>query len=210
MIVTIEKDFAEILKVTRGEDNLFIFGCAGCATLCQTGGEKQVKELGVKLESEGKEIIGYSVLDVPCDERIVRKEFRNNSSIRNADSIIIMACGAGIQSVQKFSPIPIHPVLDSLFLGTIERIGKFYNYCSICGNCVLEDTQNLCPITRCAKGLLNGPCGGMNEGKCEVNSELDCVWVLIYEAMEKKGNVNNLKLFREPRNWVQSFVFKSE
>lgn len=200
MIVTIKRDFSEILKDLGSKKRVFIIGCAGCATLCQTGGEKETKELAAKLAEHGKEVAGRAVLDVPCDERVVKLELKKNPQILESDVLVCMTCGAGIQAIRNLVDIAILPVLDSVFLGTIERIGVFKEYCSMCGECIIDGMDNLCPITRCAKGYLNGPCGGMVEGKCEIDPEMECVWVLIYKNLKKKGELPRLKDYQPPRD----------
>ncbi|KPJ48909.1 hypothetical protein AMJ40_06655, partial [candidate division TA06 bacterium DG_26] len=178
MIVTVRRDLAQILKSMGDCKRVYIVGCAGCATLCETGGEKQTEELAALLSEHGKEIVGRSVLDVPCDERIVRRELKRKPEMSEAEAILVMACGAGIQAVRN-----------------LERIGVFKEYCSVCANCVIDNVDNLCPITRCAKGLLNGPCGGVVDGKCEVDPEMDCVWELIYTTLQKKGELWRLHAY---------------
>lgn len=200
MIVTVRKDFSEILRGTKSKKRVYIIGCAGCATLCQTGGDKETRELRASLTEHGKEVVGRSVLDVPCDERVVKLELAKKPQILKSDILLVMACGAGIQAIRNLVSLPILPVLDSVFLGTIERIGVFKEYCSICGDCMIEGMDNLCPITRCAKGLLNGPCGGAADGKCEIDPEMDCVWDLIYKILKEKGELKRLKDYRSPRN----------
>lgn len=205
MIVTVRKDFSEILNRLESKKKVYIIGCAGCATLCQTGGEKETKEFGDRLTEYGKEVVGRSVLDVPCDERVVRLELKKNPQILESDILLVMACGAGIQAIRHLVDFPILPVLDSVFLGTIERIGVFKEYCTICGDCVIELMDNLCPITRCAKGLLNGPCGGMVDGKCEIDPQMDCVWDLIYKVLKKKGKLERLKVYQAPKNYAKKY-----
>jgi len=206
MIVTVRRDLAQILKSMGDCKRVYIVGCAGCATLCETGGEKQTEELAALLSEHGKEIVGRSVLDVPCDERIVRRELKRKPEMSEAEAILVMACGAGIQAVRNLADTVIVPVLDSAFLGTIERIGVFKEYCSICANCVIDNVDNLCPITRCAKGLLNGPCGGVVDGKCEVDPEMDCVWELIYTTLQKKGELWRLHAYQAPRDYGRKYT----
>ncbi len=205
MIVTVRKAFSEILRGLGKKNRVYIIGCAGCATLCQTGGEKETQEFGARLTAHGKEVLGRSVLDVPCDERVVKLELKKKPEIVKSDVLLVMACGAGIQAIRNLVDLPIIPVLDSVFLGTIERIGVFKEYCSICGDCMIEMMDNLCPITRCAKGLLNGPCGGVVDGKCEIDPEMDCVWDLIYKTLKEKGKLERLESYQAPRSHSKKY-----
>lgn len=196
MIITKQKELNKILEQLKGKKKVFVVGCAACATKCATGGEEQVKVLAGELAKHQKQVIGTIVLDTPCDMRIVKKDLLNNEKAKQAESLVLLSCGAGVQSIaQIWDTMDLVPALDTLFLGTIERLGNFNQYCSLCGDCIIDETGGLCPLTRCAKALVNGPCGGAVAGKCEVNSDLDCVWVLIYEKLKK--NPANIKKYRE-------------
>lgn len=196
MIITRQKDLNKIIENLKDKKNLFLVGCAACATKCATGGEEQLKMMTAELTSQQKTIVGAVVLDTPCDMRIVRKELVDNQKVSDAEVLILLSCGAGVQAISHILPDKyLVPALDTLFLGTIERLGNFHQYCSLCGDCVLEDTAGICPITRCAKSLLNGPCGGAVNGKCEINSENDCAWMLIYKKYQ-----DSLKKYRQPKN----------
>ena len=199
MIVTVPRDLSEILEMIGEKKRVYIVGCAGCATLCKTGGEEQTRELEARLSERGKEVSGRVVLDVPCDERVARLEL-NKPEVLASDVLVVMACGAGVQGVRNCVDLPALPVLNSVFLGTVERIGIYKEYCSICGECIIETMDSLCPITRCAKGMVNGPCGGMVDGKCEVDPEMDCVWDTIYRILKEKGELEKLKQYQAPKN----------
>ncbi|MDD5131765.1 MAG: methylenetetrahydrofolate reductase C-terminal domain-containing protein [bacterium] len=196
MIITKQKELNKILEQLKGKSKVFVVGCAACATKCATGGEEQVKAMAEELAKNQKTITGTIVLDTPCDMRIVKKDLLNNDKARQAESLVLLACGAGVQSIaQVCTDIYLVPVLDTLFLGSIERLGNFNQYCSLCGDCIIDETGGLCPVTRCAKALVNGPCGGAIGGKCEVNSDQDCVWILIYEKLNK--NTAHIKKYRK-------------
>jgi hypothetical protein len=186
MIITKQKELNKILARLKDKKQVFIVGCAACATKCATGGEDQVKALAAELAKAQKDVVGSAVLDTPCDMRIVKKDLAHNEKAMKADSLILLSCGSGVQSIaQVLEDKDLVPALDTLFLGSIERLGNFNQYCSLCGECIIDETGGLCPVTRCAKGLRNGPCGGAIKGKCEVNSDNDCVWVLIYDKLKK-------------------------
>lgn len=199
MIVTKQKELQKILETLHDKKTLFLVGCAACATKCATGGQEQVDAFAELLKQRGKEVIGFAVLDTPCDMRIVRRDLAQNEKVLQSDGIVLMTCGAGVQAISRVIENKILiPVLDTLFLGTIERLGNFNQYCSLCGECILEETGGICPVTRCAKGLLNGPCGGSVNGKCEANTDNDCAWILIYK---KVGNDRSrLHKYRELKN----------
>ena len=202
MIVSKQKEFSIILEMLKNAEKIFLVGCTECATLCFCGGEKEVEEMKNKLEAQGKEIVGNMVIEAVCNILTTKRELkRHKEAISQADAILVLCCGAGVQAVVASSDIPVYPAADTLFLGNVNRIGRFYEHCSLCGECILDKTGGICPVTNCAKGLLNGPCGGMNKGKCEVNPELDCAWVLIYNRMKKLGILENIKNILPPKHY---------
>ncbi|PKQ27969.1 MAG: 5,10-methylenetetrahydrofolate reductase [Candidatus Anoxymicrobium japonicum] len=202
MIITRQKAFEAVLKELEGAKSVFLVGCGDCATVCQTGGEEQVKEMTEKLRDEGFDVFGSVIPDTGCHELDVKKEFRAHANeIENAEALLVMSCGAGVQSARNGTEMPVFPANDSLFLGNVMRVGQFEEKCRLCGDCLLDITGAICPVTRCHKGILNGPCGGTNEGKCEVDPEKDCAWTLIYQQLEKEGNLNKMKECQPPKNW---------
>lgn len=197
-------------------EKIFVVGCGLCSTLCQTGGEKQVGEMTEKLKDE-KSILGSVVIESPCDLRICKKDTKKvKKQIDEADAILALCCGVGVQTVVDFTKKPVVPALNSRFLGKVERIGRFYEGCLLCGECILYETGGICPIARCPKGLMNGPCGGSVDGKCEVERErittdkegnkiketidVDCAWVLIYNRLSDLGRIDLFRKYRAPRN----------
>jgi len=204
MIITVQKPFSEIEENLKPFSRIFIVGCAACATKCQTGSEEAVKNIIKKIESSGKKVTGFKILDTPCDIRIARKELLKSEEVNSADAVLIMSCGAGFQSVGSILEKDLIPALNPVFTGTTERIGIYREFCSVCGECIIDKTAGLCPVTRCAKGLLNGPCGGTVDGKCEADLESDCVWALIYEKINKKGKLKDfIKSFMPPRKTLK-------
>ena len=203
MIITEQKPFDEIKQMLENFQKIFIIGCGECATLCQTGGEDQVKEMAKKLGEIGKTVLGTVVPETTCDRRILRRDLREfKSALENADAILVMACGNGTQTVADFTGKIVIPALNTLFLGETERIGKFYERCRTCGECILFETGGICPVTRCAKGLLNGPCGGYADGKCEVGGWVrDCAWVKIFERLKEQNRLDLFIKFRPPKDY---------
>ncbi len=203
MIVSKLKPFEEILLAIDGFDNIFLIGCGECATVAHAGGEPEVMEMKSKLESKGKHVTGWVIPRETCHIPLVKKELRiHKNEIKETDAILVMACGAGVQAVAEATDIPVFTGVDTLFLGTIHRYGRFTEYCSMCGHCVLNETAGICPVTRCPKGLLNGPCGGVLEnGNCEVNPEMKCVWVEIYEKLKEREQLKKFTKLHEPRDF---------
>lgn len=202
MIITKQKDKSNILKYLEGEDKIFIVGCGECATVCKTGGEKEVNEMKKFLESHGKIVTGICLPDAPCIASQARAAIgKNKKAMKEADALLIMACGLAIQSVKEnlAEDKALHITNDTLFIGEVDKSGVFLERCSACGDCILELTGGICPVTRCPKGLINGPCGGVNKHKCEVDENLDCAWVLIYEDLKKKGKLPLLKRYNPQR-----------
>lgn len=196
MIITKQKEMKEILKYLGDEKRIFLIGCGECSTTCKTGGENDIKRVKEFLEDKGKVVAGYCVPNAPCVAAQVKLELaKHRKEIESSDSILVLACGLGIQSVKDNLRIakPVHVGCDTLFMGAIDSSGAFMEKCSACGECVIESTAMICPITRCAKGLLNGPCGGQDKGKCEVDKNRDCAWILIYNELKKQGKLHLLK-----------------
>ena len=188
MIVTESKPFEEVLDMLAAVDSVFIVGCGECATECQTGGEYEIGEMSKQLEEAGKTVTGNVVPNATCEVLDVARLLRQQKGeVAAADAILVLACGSGVQGVAEKSAKPVLPGLNSLFLGDTLRHGQMYEWCSMCSECVLDKYGAVCPVTRCPKGQLNGPCGGADEGKCEVDLERECVWTLIYQRMEKTG-----------------------
>ncbi len=196
MVISKQKDIKAILHAIGAGKNVFILGCGECATTCKSGGEEEVKRLKVLLEESGKSVTGYCVPQAPCIAAKTKLELaKNRKFMEAADTIIVLACGLGVQSVKENLRMErrVIPGCDTLFMGEIDQDGNFLERCSACGECILELTGTICPVTRCPKSLLNGPCGGQNKGKCEVNRDNDCVWVMIYEQLKKEGRLDALK-----------------
>ncbi len=186
MIITQKKPLEELLAMLEGVRKVAIVGCANCAAACQTGGEKEVQEMKALLEERGLEVVATVVPQECCHRMLVKKETKVLRAC-GAEAIVGMACGDGVQTVADNIPLPIYPANNTLFLGQVERVGIFHEYCRMCGDCVLGETGGICPITKCAKSLVNGPCGGQKNGKCEVNPGNDCAWIQIYNRMAALG-----------------------
>jgi ferredoxin len=201
MIISKPKPFEEILASLEGEEKVFLVGCSECATVCQVGGEEQLTEMAEKLSQHGKTVTGSLVAEPGCHLLGLKRELRaHKEEVEGADSLLVMSCGNGAQTTADATDKPVHIANDTLFIGRVERFGQYREMCSACSECILEQTGNICPVTRCAKGLLNGPCGGTTaEGKCEVDADVDCGWLLIYERLKKREKVEGLKEYVPPK-----------
>lgn len=207
MIITKQKELKDILRYLEGEKKVFIVGCGECSTTCKTGGEEDVKKIKELLEKEGKVITGYCIPEAPCIAAKVKLELaKNRKAMEASDAILVLACGLGIQSVKENLRVEkaVHVGCDTLFMGAIDAGGSFLERCSACGDCVLELTGLVCPITRCPKSLLNGPCGGQDKGKCEVDKDRDCAWVLIYNELKKRNRLDLLKEIKPPKDYSKT------
>jgi len=204
MIITKQKEFKEILGYLGSHNKIFIVGCGECSTTCKTGGEAEVIAMKEALEKTGKTITGYCIPSAPCVASQVKLALaKNKKLIDSSDAILVLACGLGIQSVKDNlrGDKPIHIACDTLFMGAVDAGGVFLEKCSACGECILEMTGMICPVTRCPKSLLNGPCGGQNKGKCEVDNTRDCAWILIYNELKKHGKLGLLREIRPPKDY---------
>lgn len=205
MIVTEKKPLSEILANLEGFDKVFLVGCSDCAALAQTGGAKELEALTIKLSQEGKDVVGTLLSEGPCHNLRAKQELRNVSDeVSQADAVVVLACGAGIQAVADLLPQPVFPGLNSLFLGNVKRYGWFEERCSTCGECILADTGGICPVTRCAKSLVNGPCGGSQDGMCEVGGDRPCVWAEIFERLQAQGRMDQLDKYQAMKDFERS------
>jgi len=203
MIIQKQKEFETIQETLEGYDRVFLAGCADCATTCKTGGEDELAAMKEKLEAIGKTVTAAVVFDTACMLGEVRKKVQEHqAAVDEADVILVMCCGSGVQTIgDHLEQKAVMPGVDPLFIGEVVRAGKYLEKCQACGNCVLDMTEGICPLTRCAKGLINGPCGGSKDGKCEVDPDKDCAWVLIYERLKERGHLDKMKQIHEPKDY---------
>lgn len=202
MIVTEKKPLNEILESIGDEKRIFLLGCNGCAEVCDTGGEAAVSAMKEELEKAGKTIVGQASIDFLCNKILVSMRLlRYANELKEMDSMLVLTCGIGVQAVSTVVGKVTHPALNTISLGGFQGLWPSEERCDQCGDCVLDLTGGICPVTNCAKGLLNGPCGGALKGKCEVDAEKDCGWERIYRRLNSIGRVENLKVFRKPRDY---------
>jgi len=207
MIVTEKKNIAELLENVKDYKRFFLLGCSECATLCGTGGEPELKAMKETLEAEGKEVKGAFVAKTGCQVLGTKIELKGfKEALDDVDCVIVMSCGAGTQSaVEIFPNKAVYPSNNSLFLGNMTRLQMFDERCSLCGECLLDKTGGICPLTACPKGILNGPCGGTSDGNCEVSPDIKCAWVRIYERMKNIDRLDVLKkTVIDAKDWSKS------
>ena len=199
--ITEQKPLEEVMQCLGKKNRVYLIGCGTCATMLHTGGKSEVLEMKDKLETAGKKVTGWMVIPTACDE-LTREAIRENvKDIEAADCILVMTCAFGVQTVGLYTDKPVYPALNTLFIGKEENPACFTEICMQCGECVLGQYAGICPVTRCAKGLLNGPCGGSKNGKCEQEPEHDCAWILIYERLKKMGELDKIKEFVPPKDY---------
>ncbi len=201
MITAEQKPLEEIQQMLTGVDNLLILGCGTCVTVCLAGGEKEVATLADLLRLKGSiDQITEATIERQCDQEFFEDVTRK---IEDADAVLSLACGAGVQLLARIFPDKcVYPGVNTRFIGLVEEQGKWLESCLACGDCKLGKFGGVCPIARCSKSLLNGPCGGSADGKCEVDPEtIDCAWQLIYDRLEKLGQLENLTEIEEPNDY---------
>jgi hypothetical protein len=198
--ITRQKPFEEIEEQLAGFDRLFIAGCGTCTTMTKTGGVDQVLEMKDRLQELGKRVGGWTVIPTACDEMTEVAMKENGQAVKDSSCVLAMTCALGVHRMSLYIGCPIIPALDTLFIAVEDTPGYFHEVCSQCGQCVLGETAGICPLTVCHKGLVNGPCGGTNNGKCEVDKEKDCAWTLIYEKLREQGRLDLMRKYHPPRN----------
>ena len=199
--ITRQKSLDEIQEELKGLDRIFLIGCGTCTTMTKTGGIDQVLEMKERLQELGKLVSGWMVIPIACDEMTEANLKEGKKAIQSADCILSMSCALGVHRVSSYVHKPVLPAVDTLFIAVEDTPGYFHEVCAQCGQCILGETAGICPITACHKGLVNGPCGGTNNGKCEVDKEKDCAWTLIYQRLEEQGRLDLMRKYHPPRNF---------
>jgi ferredoxin len=198
--ITQQKPEEELGQLLNDLTRVFIIGCGTCVTLTHTGGEAEVKSMREKLTRKGKLITGEMVLPVACDNMTTEAMKEYGQKIDQADVLLIMTCAFGVQTIARQLKKMVVPALDTLFIGKETALGQFDEICTQCGDCILGETGGICPVTSCHKGLVNGPCGGTNNGKCEIDEAKDCAWTLIYNRLKEMNQLDAMRKFQKPRN----------
>lgn len=198
--ITQQKPEEEIDQLLEGFGRVFIFGCGTCVTLTHTGGRPEVDAMQENLSGKGKLVTGNVILPVACDNLTGEALRDNDQQIDQADALLIMTCAFGVQTIARQLKKMVVPGLDTLFIGKETAVGQFDEICTQCGTCILGETGGICPVTSCHKGLVNGPCGGTNNGKCEIDDKKDCAWTLIYNRLKEMDQLDAMKRLQKPRN----------
>jgi len=207
MIIGAQKPLNEICNMLEGHRNILVAGCRSCVAICLAGGEKEVGVLAesLRLHSDlrGK---GWSIEEVTVERQCEKEWVRAMAEkLADKDAVISIACGVGAQTIQALYPeARVMPGLNTSNMGAPEEQGVFLEKCGGCGDCVLHLTGGICPIVRCAKSLLNGPCGGSQNGKCEVSPDVPCAWDEIYQSLKRLGRLDMLEEPIPPKNWLPS------
>ncbi|MBI2858524.1 MAG: methylenetetrahydrofolate reductase C-terminal domain-containing protein [Chloroflexi bacterium] len=201
--ITRQKPSGEVTDSLAGAKKVFIIGCGTCATACHTGGKAEVLEMKGHLQKMGKEVVGWMVIPTPCDSLTKFAIEEDKERIMQADAVLVMACAYGVQNIANLAEKAVIPALDTVFFGMEDASspGQFAEVCLQCGECVLASTGGICPVTRCPKGLVNGPCGGTKDGKCEVDPGKDCAWTLIYNRLKKQGRLEEMRKTQKPKDY---------
>jgi hypothetical protein len=207
MIIAEKKPILDIVEMVRPYRKILVFGCGGCVTICLTGGEREAGILASLLRLKFKELGADKEIIDKTVERQCEWEFLDTAAkeLGEADVVVSMACGVGVQAiVQRFPKVIALPAMNTTFLGMPIEQGKWKELCGVCGECVLHLTGGVCPIIRCSKSLLNGPCGGSQDGKCEISKETDCGWQLIYDRLKAIGRLDLLNSIIPPKDWSKN------
>lgn len=208
MIKAKPKPLEEILGYIKPYNKILIAGCGGCVSVCLAGGQKEVNILKSELEfalseaGANKEISGHTV-ERQCNDAFLGEL---DGMAEEADCIVSVACGAGAQLLaERFPKTPVFPGVNTIAIGVDRDIGLYEERCRACGECVLAYTAGICPVTRCAKGLFNGPCGGCQGDRCEISPDVPCAWCEIYERLKAQNRLEDILKIRGPMQWRNQF-----
>lgn len=207
MIVADQKPFQEVKGFVEGYGKILVAGCGTCVTVCLSGGEAEAKMLAsglrIAFRQEGRQaVVIEDTVQRQCDEEFVVPLLERVRE-ENVDAVITLACGVGVNFLaDRLGKIPVFPGVNTTFYGAAVKPGVWSEMCAGCGNCITSLTGGICPIARCSKHLLNGPCGGSEKGKCEVDPQrIDCVWQLIYDRLKNLGRLEDLSRMLPAKDW---------
>jgi len=207
MIVAQRKPLERIEAMLEPFEKVLIVGCGTCVAVCMAGGEKEVELLAAQLRMRAKLAGRQRRVDEVTVTRQCDREYLDMLAkyVDQYDVLLSAGCGAGVQFLaERYDHKPVLPALDTLFIGVAEGPGQWSERCRACSECILDQTGGICPMTVCAKSLLNGPCGGTNHGKCEVDDSKDCAWTLIYRRLEKLGRLDQLRRIQPPKDYSKA------
>ena len=198
------KSVEEIVATLADFKNVLIVGCGGCVSVCLTGGDREARLLageltGVRHYTGDPPAFTVKTIERQCETDWLKSYFKIPEGV---DAVLSLACGAGVQTMAAvFDPLPVIPALNTTFLGANIEQGVFQEMCRGCGDCVLAYTGGICPVARCAKGLFNGPCGGTQNGSCEIREDVPCAWAMIFYRLKRQNKLDLLLEVRTPRDW---------
>ncbi len=204
MIVADKKPIEEIIEAIKDYSRILILGCNECVTVCEAGGKKEVGILASALRmyflNQGKEVkIDENTLQRQCDHEYLDEIL---DQVDNYEAIVSLACGVGVQfAAEKYTTLPILPGVNTCFLGATEERGLWTERCQACGQCILASTGGICPVSRCAKRVMNGPCGGSTNGSCEINKEVECAWQLIINRLKALDKLDTYEELSPLKDW---------
>jgi ferredoxin len=208
MIVADRKKIPEIRDMIKNHDHVLLVGCGTCVTVCLAGGERETGIIGsalrmaLKLIGHEKTAVHECIIERQCEDAFIDVLAQR---VGDYDAIVSLGCGAGVQALaERFPGTAVYPGLNTQFMGILEAQGVWAEKCIGCGNCRLGQYFGICPITRCAKRQLNGPCGGSRDGKCEIGDKTDCAWQLIYDRAASVKAVPALDQIAQAQNWSTS------
>ncbi|MDA8308844.1 MAG: methylenetetrahydrofolate reductase C-terminal domain-containing protein [Deltaproteobacteria bacterium] len=207
MIMAKPKPIEEIIQEIKDFDKVLVAGCNGCVAVCEAGGLKEVEILASALRmyfanQQKKMEVGEVSLTRQCDKEYLA-EIKDR--IGDYDAVVSIACGAGVQFMtEMYNTMRIFPGVNTCFIGVTDEKGVWSERCQACGACILASTGGICPVARCSKRLLNGPCGGSSNGKCEIDKEVPCGWQLIYERLKELGELKRFEQPTPPKDWLTS------
>jgi ferredoxin len=207
MIVAQRKNIPDLLEIVKSHKKILVLGCGTCVTVCLAGGQREVSIIASALRMSAK----IKGLPLQVEELTIERQCDNvfleqaAEAIGRNDAVLSLGCGAGVQALaERYSNKPVYAGLDTTFIGILEERGVWTEKCAACGACVLHEYGGICPVTRCAKHMLNGPCSGSREDRCEVAPERQCAWQLIYKRLKDIGQLDRLKKIKSPKNWNRS------
>jgi ferredoxin len=207
MIVAQRKNIPDLLEIVKSHKNILVLGCGTCVTVCLAGGQREVSIIASALRMSAK----IKGLPLRVEELTIERQCDNvfleqaAEAIGRNDAVLSLGCGAGVQALaERYTNKPVYAGLDTTFIGILEERGIWTEKCAACGACVLHEYGGICPVTRCAKHMLNGPCSGSREDRCEVTAERQCAWQLIYKRLKDIGQLDRLKKIKLPKNWSKS------
>lgn len=204
MIVGKQKAVQEVYEMIKDSKKVLVLGCNTCVAVCHAGGDKEAEILAYLLRITAKQKkqdmeIRHISIERQCENDYLSKI---QKELTWSEAVVSTACGAGVQFVaERYPHLPVFPGIDTCFMGVTDKMGLWTERCQACGNCILDKTAGICPIARCPKRLLNGPCGGARQGKCEINPDQDCVWQLIINRMKQLGQMDLYEQLAPLKDW---------